>query len=160
VLAVFDASQPLDNEDEAVCSEIADKKVIPVLNKIDLPVAVNLIDLETRLHAGPSVSLSAKCCTGLENLVERIQHIALGADSAYGQEQTGGAIVSRVRHRDALVKTEQSLGQASVSLKEGMPLDLVAVDLHAALDHLGEITGHVSTEDILDQVFRDFCIGK
>jgi len=41
-----------------------------------------------------------------------------------------------------------------------MPLDLVAVDLRAALDHLGEITGHVSTEDILDQVFRDFCIGK
>ena len=160
VLAVFDSSHPLDDEDEAVCVEIADKKVIPVLNKIDLPVAVNPLDLETRLHAGPAVSLSAKCCTGLENLVERIQQIALGTDSAHGQEQTGGVVVSRVRHRDALVKTEQSLRQASASLKDGMPLDLVAVDLRAALDHLGEITGHVSTEDILDKIFREFCIGK
>ena len=43
---------------------------------------------------------------------------------------------------------------------QSLPLDLVAVDLHAALDHIGEITGHVTSEDILDQIFREFCIGK
>jgi tRNA modification GTPase len=45
-------------------------------------------------------------------------------------------------------------------LRTSLPLDLVAVDLHAALDHIGEITGHVTSEDILDQIFREFCIGK
>jgi tRNA modification GTPase len=106
------------------------------------------------------VHLSAKSGIGIEKLAERIQQAALGTPSVFIQGQDGGAIVSRVRHRDALTKTVQNLRQASTSLKEGVPPDLVAVDLHAALDHIGEITGHVSTEDILDKVFREFCIGK
>ena len=160
VLAVFDASLPLDEEDEAVCNEVADKKVIPVLNKVDLPLAVSPADLETRLHCSAAVCLSAKYGTGLEDLGVRIQEIALGTGLVHGEEQTGGVLVSRVRHRDALAKAERSLQQTCASLQEGLPLDLVAVDLRAALDHIGEITGHVSTEDILDRVFREFCIGK
>jgi len=160
VLAVFDASRPLDAEDEIVCSAVAAKKLIPVLNKIDLSLGVSPADLEERLQAGPLVRLSAKSGIGMENLVERIQQAALGVGSAGRQEQTGGAIVSRVRHRDSLAKAAQNLGQASTGLKEGLPFDLVSVDLRVALDHIGEITGHVSTEDILDRVFREFCIGK
>ena len=160
VLAVFDASRLFDDEDEAVCRDIADKSVIPVLNKIDLPLAVNPLELEKHLQAWPLVNLSAKSGLGLENLAERIRQATLRTHSVCVQGQDRGAIVSRVRHRDALTKTAQNLRQASASLKEGVPLDLVAVDLHAALDHIGEITGHVSTEDILDKVFREFCIGK
>ncbi len=160
VLAVFDASRPLDDEDEIVCTAIATKRVIPVLNKIDLPVVVSPADLEDRLQAGSLVRLSAKSGIGMENLVERIQQAVLGTEFACRQEQTGGVIVSRVRHRDSLAKARQSLGQASTGLKEGLPFDLVSVDLRVALDHIGEITGHVSTEDILDRVFREFCIGK
>ena len=161
VLAVFDGSRPFDKDDETVCAAIADKKVvIPVFNKIDLSPVVNALDLEKRLQAGPLVQLSAKSGRGLENLLERIQQAALGAQSVFVQGQDRRAIVSRVRHRDALSKTVQNLRQASTSVTQGMPLELVAVDLRAALDHLGEITGHVSTEDILDKVFREFCIGK
>ena len=68
--------------------------------------------------------------------------------------------ITKMRHKSALTKTTQSLKNASSSLKDGLPLDLVAVDLHTSLDHIGEITGHVSSEDILDRVFQDFCIGK
>ena len=160
VLAVFDASLPLDEEDEIVCVEVTGKNVIPVLNKVDLSLVVNPEDLEVRLRAGPLVSLSAKSGIGLTDLEARIQRLALGTDSVHRQEQTGGVILSRVRHCDALAKAEQGLRQASASLKEGLPLDLVAVDMRAALDHIGEITGHVTTEDILDKVFREFCIGK
>jgi tRNA modification GTPase len=160
VLAVFDASRPLADEDETVCTEIVDKNVIPVLNKVDLPVVVNPLNLEKRLQAGPLVRLSAKSGIGLENLLKRIQQVTLGAQSSCREERTGGAIVSRMRHRDALAKTGQNLRQANTSLKAGLPIDLVSVDLHAALDHIGEITGHVSTEDILDKVFGEFCIGK
>ncbi|MBI3303857.1 MAG: tRNA uridine-5-carboxymethylaminomethyl(34) synthesis GTPase MnmE [Deltaproteobacteria bacterium] len=160
VLAVFDASRPLDAEDELVCAEVAGKKVIPVLNKVDLPFAVNLVNLATRLHSGPLVHLSAKCGIGLEDLEKRIQETALGTGLTYAQEQIEGVIVSRARHRDALAKAEQSLRQVSAGLQAGLPLDLVVIDLRAALDHIGEIAGHVSTEDILDRVFREFCIGK
>lgn len=160
VLAVFDASRPLDEDDETVLCETVDKKMIPVLNKVDLPLVVNLGDLEIRLRENPLVHLSARCGMGLGDLEKRIQQVAFGTDSVYGNEQTGGGIVSRIRHRDALVKAEQLLRQAKTGLRQGLPLDLFAVDLRAALDHIGEITGHVTTEDILDQVFREFCIGK
>ena len=69
-------------------------------------------------------------------------------------------MVTRVRHRDALIKAEHCLTSALESLQVGLPLDLIAVDLRAGLDHIGEITGHVSNEDILDHIFREFCIGK
>ncbi|MGH7962472.1 MAG: tRNA uridine-5-carboxymethylaminomethyl(34) synthesis GTPase MnmE [Candidatus Binatia bacterium] len=160
VLALFDASRPFDEEDQTVCDEIAGKTVIAVLNKIDLPCAVHPAELEARLSSGPLVSLSARCGTGLADLQARIQAIVCGPGPMPGQEQTGGVIVVRARHRDALAKAEHSLQQVSASLQAGLPLDIVAVDLHAALDHLGEITGHVSSEDILDRVFREFCIGK
>src|SRR5262249_10532008 len=146
------------DEDETVCREVADKNVIPVLNKTDLPVVLNPLELERYLHAGPLVRLSAKSGAGVEHLVERIQQVTLGAQSACGQES--GVIVSRERHSTALAKTAQSIRHATASLTAGVPLDLVSVDLRAALDHIGEITGHVSTEDILDKVFREFCIGK
>jgi tRNA modification GTPase len=158
ILALFDGSRPLDAEDEIVCTEVAGKRVIPILNKVDLPAVVCPEDLEKCLPTGFPVSLSARQGTGLEELGAKIQEVALGASSIELQRE--GVIVSRVRHRDALVKAEQSLKQAKVSLQNGSPLDLIAVDLRAALDHIGEITGHVSSEDILDRVFREFCIGK
>jgi tRNA modification GTPase len=160
VLAVFDASQPFDENDATVCEEIAAKKVIPILNKVDLPPAISSTHLEKHLHTGPVVNLSAQQGTGLAELQSRIQQTILGGNFSRLQEANGGAVVSRLRHRDALLKAQQSLEQANASLQGGLPLDLVAVDLRAALDYIGEITGHVSTEDILDQVFREFCIGK
>lgn len=160
VLAVFDASRPFDEEDQTVCDEIASKPVIAVLNKVDLPIALNQADVQARLPAGPLVYLSAQYGTGLTHLEERIQAVVGGTGLTPGQEQTERGTISRVRHRDALVKAEHSLRQVSASLQAALPLDIVAVDLHAALDHLGEITGHVSSEDILDRVFREFCIGK
>jgi tRNA modification GTPase len=161
VLVVFDASQAFDERDQSVCAELTDKVVIPLFNKVDLPVVMTAADLPAVLFSfGPPVLLSAKCGTGMAELEERIVQAVFGAERSPVQEQTGGIIVSRERHRDALVKAEHSLRQAYESLDSGLPLDLVAVDLRAALDHIGTITGHVTTEDILDRVFSEFCIGK
>lgn len=161
VLAIFDASLPLNEEDEAVAEAVSQKKTIPILNKIDLPLIVQPKDLEQRFGGSLPVLLSAKDGTGLEELRKRIKHLAFGDTPFYqGQGEPSGALIARVRHRDVLIKAEQSLTQARASLDDGLPLDLVAVDLRAALDHIGEITGHVTSEDILDRVFRDFCIGK
>ncbi|MEW6298219.1 MAG: tRNA uridine-5-carboxymethylaminomethyl(34) synthesis GTPase MnmE [Thermodesulfobacteriota bacterium] len=158
VIAVFDASQPLDEEDQRVCAELAEKKVVPVFNKIDLPMTASATDLAHLLpYAGPPVLVSAKCGTGVAELGERIAQCVFEGGA---RETTSGVIVSRERHRDALLKAADSLAQAGASLNANLPLDLVAVDLRAALDHIGTITGHVTSEDILDRIFQEFCIGK
>lgn len=161
VLAVFDASEPLDAEDEGVFSAIQQKRTIPILNKVDLPVVVSLEDLQPRLNMMPPVLLSTKTGVGFDELGERVRQALFTQESTLKeQEPPQGATVIRVRHHDALIKAEQTLRQARQNVHDGIPLDLIAVDLRTALDHIGEITGHVNTEDILDRVFRDFCIGK
>jgi tRNA modification GTPase len=161
VLAVFDASEPLDAQDEFVFSAIQQKRMIPILNKVDLPPVVSSGDIQLRLHDTSPVLLSAKTGVGLDELGRRVRQALFTEGLALREKETSpGAIVTHVRHRDALLKAEQSLLQAQQNLREGVPLDLVAVDLRTVLDHIGEITGHVSNEDILDRIFRDFCIGK
>ena len=159
VLAVFDASRPLDEEDYAVCFSIRQKKTIPILNKVDLPVLVSSADLQKQLNGTLPVFLSTYTGVGCDELGERVKQ-AIFAEGLKLKDNPSGAIVTRVRHHDALIKAEQNLRQAGANLQNGIPLDLIAVDLRTALDHIGEITGHVNTEDILDRVFRDFCIGK
>lgn len=159
VIAVFDASRQLDEADQAVCAELANKHVIAVLNKVDLPLATRAADLLPLLpHAGPPVLLSAKYGTGLAELRERIVRDVFNGQE--GQEVTTSAVVSRERHYEALCKAADSLKQVNASLAADLPLDIVAVDLRAALDHIGTITGHVTSEDILDRIFQEFCIGK
>ena len=161
VFAVFDASQPLDAEDEVVFLAVQQKRTIPILNKIDLPLLVSPDDLQRRLNTMPPVLLSTKTGEGVKNLGENVrQALFVREKTLAAREAPQRATVTRARHYDALVKAELSLRQARQNLHEGIPLDLIAVDLRAALDHIGEITGHVNTEDILDRVFRDFCIGK
>jgi tRNA modification GTPase len=161
VFAVFDASQPLDAEDEAVFLAVQQKRTIPILNKVDLPLIVSPDDLQRRLNTMPPILLSTKTGEGVKELGENVRRaLFVGEQTLAEREGPQRATVTRARHYDALVKAELSLRQARQNLHEGIPLDLIAVDLRAALDHIGEITGHVNTEDILDRVFRDFCIGK
>jgi tRNA modification GTPase len=161
VIAMFDASRPLDQEDELVFSLLKEKRTVAILNKIDLPVVVQPKDFAQHLENNLPISFSTKSAAGMTELGQQIERIALGGDSQTDNSLlSSGAIVTQTRHRDALLKAEYALRQSQANLQSGVPLDLVAVDLHAALDHIGEITGHVSSEDILDRIFREFCIGK
>lgn len=158
VLAVFDASSPFDQEDESVLAALTGKQVVPILNKVDLPQILSLEDLLQRNPLPSPVRLSTKTGEGQSTLEKRLQELVLGSDSP--KDRQSSVIVSSVRHRDELIKTKQSLKNALDGLYTALPLDLVAVDLRTALDHIGEITGHVTSEDILDRIFREFCIGK
>jgi tRNA modification GTPase len=71
-----------------------------------------------------------------------------------------GELVASVRHRDCLVKCLDGLERAQAALTEGLPRELAAADIRAAIDALGEITGETTSEDILDIIFSSFCIGK
>jgi tRNA modification GTPase len=93
---------------------------------------------------------------GLEKLKKlMVEQSFLGMNRA-----EASVVVTNVRHRDALLRARQSLLFALKSLEQGMSGDLVAVDLRAGLNHLGEIIGEVTTDDILNNIFSKFCIGK
>ena len=166
ILAVFDAAQPFDTSDALICEKLRGKKCIPLVNKSDLPQELDPADVISRIDQGPLIYISAKYGTGMKDLGERIQNVILGdrLDKKRGvigkNDVLNYPFITKMRHKRALTKTTQSLENAASGLKDGVPLDLVAVDLHTSLDHIGEITGHVSSEDILDRVFQDFCIGK
>lgn len=161
VLALFDGSRPLDHEDAQVCSLLREKAVVPILNKMDLAVVVQPQEIAQQLNGAIPIQFSTKTAIGMTELGERIEQLAFGGEMPQGNAASlSGAVVSQSRHRDALLKAEHSLRQAHTNLQSSVPLDFVAVDLRAALDHIGEITGHISSEDILDRIFRDFCIGK
>jgi tRNA modification GTPase len=99
--------------------------------------------------------VSAKTGAGLETLRQKILETVLGSSSLLGE----GLVITNLRHRGALAASGKAL-RAALATVEREPLEITAMELREALDRLGEIVGAVSTEDILDRVFSEFCIGK
>lgn len=155
VLLVLDASKELENEDIEVINQIKEnkKKVIILLNKIDLN---RKIDLEG-YNLGNIVEISAKDNIGIEDMQEKIYSYIMEEDVENSSEKL---IITNIRHKTALEKTKDAIKNIFETIDMGLPMDLISVDLKEALDSLSEITGEISSEDILDHVFGNFCVGK
>jgi len=161
ILLVIDSTDEIDEDDIKLYNRVLDlamnesKRCIVVFNKVDL-LNGKQIQNEKVLGDFPVVYVSALTGQGLDKLKKLMVE-----QSFLGTNRTDASVVvTNVRHRDALVKAKQSLQYALKSLEEGMSGDLVAVDLRAGLNHLGEIIGEVTTDDILNNIFSKFCIGK
>lgn len=157
VLLVLDGAQGVTEEDRGIFDSYAAGRYLLVLNKIDLPEFQ-----DPAPHALPGndragvVKISAKTGEGLDHLKEAIHRLFVKE----GLEAAPSVLVTRLRHQAGLQHTHASLKEATASLQKGTWGECVALDIRGALDALGEITGAVSTEDILDRIFQDFCIGK
>ena len=155
VLLVLDASRELESEDREVIEEIQNnnKKTIVLLNKIDLERKIELDEfgLENILE------ISAKDNIGIEDMEERIYSYIVEERVEDSSEKL---IITNIRHKTALEKTKDAIRNIFETIDAGMPMDLISVDLKEALDSLSEITGEISSEDILDHVFGNFCVGK
>lgn len=155
VLLVLDASRELESEDREVIEEIQNnnKKTIVLLNKIDLERKIELDEfgLENILE------ISAKDNIGIEDMEERIYSYIVEERVEDSSEKL---IITNIRHKTALEKTKDAIRNIFETIDSGMPMDLISVDLKEALDSLSEITGEISSEDILDHVFGNFCVGK
>ncbi len=159
LLIVLDSSAPLTDQDRTLLLEYQDKKRLVVINKTDLPCRLNPSELRAPQQSDSNwalVWISAQTGAGLDELRDRIRTMILRADFEAGE----AAVVTRLRHQDALVKAVEALDGAVASVEARLSGEFVAMDLRAAIDALGEITGVVSTDDILDRIFREFCIGK
>ena len=155
ILLVLDASRELESEDREVIQEIQNnnKKTIVLLNKIDLERKIELDEfgLENILE------ISAKDNIGIEDMEERIYSYIVEEKVEDSSEKL---IITNIRHKTALEKTKDAIRNIFETIDAGMPMDLISVDLKEALDSLSEITGEISSEDILDHVFGNFCVGK
>jgi tRNA modification GTPase len=163
LIVVLDATSSLTDEDRRLCAVHPEKRRLVVINKSDLPVRLTVEgcsplgpDGPGPREAPPTLSVSAKNGFGLDALRDRLRGLAVRAGLEPGQT----ALVTRFRHQHALDRAQQALTNALHSVTARMAGECVAMDLRAALDALGEITGAVSTDDILDRIFSEFCIGK
>ncbi|HKP54606.1 MAG TPA: tRNA uridine-5-carboxymethylaminomethyl(34) synthesis GTPase MnmE [Chloroflexia bacterium] len=160
VLLVFDSSQLLTLEDMQLVGEIRERIVpmcLAVLNKTDLPTLLDTHKLAGMLGDVEMVSASAVLEGGTDKLEEKLASLVLSGKAV---PAPGEAAVTSVRHLDALRRAEEHVQSALGSIAESAPAAMVAVDLHGALNTLGEITGETVGDDLLDEIFRNFCIGK
>ncbi|MEW6523557.1 MAG: tRNA uridine-5-carboxymethylaminomethyl(34) synthesis GTPase MnmE [Bacillota bacterium] len=157
LLAVFDDSRPLDQDDTAVADLALGRVAVAVVNKVDLRVnAWDESRVRTLLGTVPLVRVSAATGEGLDQLFATIHGLFIQGELA----STGPPLVAGVRHITCLQTAATALEAALAGVDGGHHLDLVAVDLHDAAQALGEITGESVDENILDRIFKDFCIGK
>ena len=154
VLIVLDRSRPLSSEDRAIIHTLRPQPGVIVINKCDLPAAWDTSALPFPAHR-PTVEVSASTSAGIDDLRTTVKQVLLSAPA-----DPEASLVTLARHRDALDKAGAAIRSAHRGLSQGDPVDVIAADVQSAIDHVGGITGAVSTEDVLDRIFRDFCIGK
>jgi tRNA modification GTPase len=159
LIAVFDSSRALEAEDLELIRLIGKRAGLAILNKRDLSSRTSASELRERGLQLPILPFSAIDVeqapilrAELTRVIEALMHEAAGSPDEVA--------VSRERHRDALASALHALKNAHASALAPMPPEIVAVDIAAAADALGSITGEVTSEDVLDAIFRDFCIGK
>ncbi len=155
ILLVLDASEKLEKEDMEVIEKIKEnnKKTIVLLNKIDLERKLDL----SSYNLENIVEISAKNNIGIEEMEDKIYSYIVEEDVENTSEKL---IITNIRHKTALEKTKEAVKNIFETIDTGMPMDLISVDLKEALDSLSEITGEISSEDILEHIFGNFCVGK
>jgi len=153
VIAVLDADRGLDNEDREILRQTKGKKRIVVINKIDLNDENGDIIEET---GGDVLEMSAKDGTGAEKLAEKIKEMYSLGDI----DTADMTFITNMRHQTALEGARDALERVINAIENGMPSDIASIDLNIAIDALGEITGATVSEDIVNEIFHRFCVGK
>ena len=155
VIYVADASRNLDENDEAVISMIQEKKAVVLLNKSDLSMKVSKEELEEK--TGKQVFLiSAKEETGMDAFAQAVEEMFYSGLIDTKEE----VFITNLRHKQALFEAKQSLEKVLESLELDMPEDFYSIDLMNAYQMLGEIIGEAVDEDLVDTIFKEFCMGK
>jgi tRNA modification GTPase len=153
ILAVFDVSRPLDEDDLALIGELRDRQVLAVINKNDLPAVA---DTEKIKEAFPSwVEISAVEEGALEKLENAVAEMA-----GVSGFDTDSPLLANERQRSCAVRAYDALSEAAGALQKGYTLDVCYALLDEALSVLYELSGENASEEVIDAVFRDFCVGK
>lgn len=153
VLAVFDSSREIDENDLLAITRSQDKKAIAILNKCDMP---RVIDLEKiKKYYKHVIEISAKNGENIEKITQIILEVIGIEGISYN-----GEIITNARQARAITKAAKRCEEAYEAAKKGMTPDAITMDAEGAIAMLGEITGRSLTDDVLDKIFTNFCVGK
>ena len=152
ILHVFDSSEPLTPEDEIYLADFAAKKRVIVLNKTDLPPRLNL----PAELIGPIQKVSCTTGAGIAALEDAIKQLVWSGEIRAEMLE----VMINSRHQNALRRAHDATARTHAALSENLTLELAAMELRIAVNAVGEVVGKTSTEDLLDSIFSQFCIGK
>lgn len=155
ILYVVDSSRALDEDDDEIIEMIREKKVIVILNKTDLDPVLSKEDLEKKMDA-PIVLISAKEQSGFDDLKNKIKDLFFHGELSYNDE----VYLTNARHKSAFMNSVESLKLVKQSIEDLVPEDFYTVDLLNAYEQLGLVIGESVTDDLVDKIFHEFCMGK
>lgn len=156
IIAIFDSTKQLTQEDQEILDLINNRKGIIILNKIDLKSVLKENDSRFHKVCSHIVKISALNSSGLETLYQEIMNLFQLNEINLDNE----TIVTNIRHKNLITKAIQSVNKTKQTVEEKMPLDMVAICMKDILEDLGKITGEVVSEDIIEEIFSKFCLGK
>ena len=156
VVILIDGSVTLTEDDLEIIDRNKGKQVLLVVNKSDLPPQIDGTELQKLAPDAEPLWISAKYGDGIPELKKRIVAEVAGS----GDNTESDVMLTHLRHKSTLEKTAVSLEEAQTSLASGKSPELAAFALKEALDHLGDIAGETTAEDVLDKIFARFCVGK
>lgn len=156
VLVLIDAHEGLLEKDKEILEEVRGKHVIYVLNKTDLENTISTEIVKQYFSKGKLVHISAKEQEGLKELRNAMKEIVLKGNATVSNQAT----ISNQRQKQALINAIKSLDKVIEAIEMGLPEDCLAIDLHDAFGHLGMIVGESLKEEIINQLFSRFCLGK
>ncbi|GAC1355429.1 MAG: tRNA uridine-5-carboxymethylaminomethyl(34) synthesis GTPase MnmE [Ktedonobacteraceae bacterium] len=171
VMLVFDGSEALTAQDRSVCAEVhamgfgssqhntassRTRPVVVVLNKADYPLSIEMDEVQRLWPTSTFVHTSTRTGAGLPELEDVLAELVLTGKTV----SSDSVLVTSTRHQEALRRAAEHLRASQLSLGQGLPLDFISIDLRAAYEALGEVTGEAASDDLLDTIFSEFCIGK
>ncbi len=155
VLYVVDSSDILDENDREIISSLTDKNVIILLNKNDLST-ITTMEMVTEQLKKPALYISARNGEGLEELSDLIESMFLSGEVSFNDQ----VYLTNIRHQAVMQNAKESLQMVLKSIDAGLPEDFYSIDLMDAYESLGEIIGESVGEDLVDEIFSKFCMGK
>ncbi len=153
ILWVLDNAEDFLEEDEEIYQKIKSKRIVSAVNKCDLPQKLKRDPIAAKQLA--PIDVCALTGMGLESLREALHEAAMGKG-----HKGPSILITNVRHRDALINADEAMQRAASCIKQKEPLEFAAFELREALARLGEITGETCSDEILNEIFSKFCIGK
>ena len=157
VIYVLDSSVPLDQNDYDIMEMIREKKCIILFNKTDMESLVSFDDLKDKTDDSHiMIKISAKENTGIDDFEKAVEKMFFQGKIRENDE----VIITNMRHKEALLEVKESLLQVKKSLDAGMPEDFYSIDLMSAYQSLGRIIGEETSEDLVNEIFSKFCMGK
>lgn len=156
VICVVDGSEGLTAEDEEILQAASEKPCVIIVNKSDLEIDTTLQQLQKRFGIDKVMPLSARTNEGIDRFAAWLKNYVYGSEGTLSD----GVYVQNARHEELLRQALQSLQDAQRAAQERLPYDCIVIDVRNAIDLLGEITGDTVQDEIINEIFARFCIGK